>query len=512
MIPRLEFSALTLVLLFAALGWFPQSAFAGYLGESSSDPFVQMRTNTGEEMMRTLPNQESRYDGTYDLHWALNGVPLFVPPPAPLLGAEPSELPRGGFGGLPGADCAHEIFYGGYAILAQQHKLSRAEITRVADYRRTRAELFTEIKATIDQLAGSTPAARRTALTELATKQAGRLRELETEAEALWNEFAWAGSTFGYDIEIVTGAPRAQPDAEQSELFLAAYFFGGLSIDERQLLLEMASERVLASLPNGGTHPSDLFFLPATARLRLPADLPSALASSIREFVREKNLLKDELRGAIRQPHFQLTSTRTKRLAELAGKQAPRFAALEALAEKIRVGLAGIGFPNRNENLALPDDLTQRVGSFYARKVKVRRALLERLWSLRNEFIGASFEIVRKGDGLAIVQGGDYVAPPALLADFNAKQAREYAALAAESETLRRDIQHYLEKHPQRTARTVDQLAADFASAYTARENEERCRDYRRAVLEPGLSPAQRRLMLRAALAELELASKPAHP
>ena len=51
---------------------------------------------------------------------------------------------------------------------------------------------------------------------------------------------------------------------------------------------------------------------------------------------------------------------------------------------------------------------------------------------------------------------------------------------------LRRDIQDYLERSPQRGTRTVDQLAGDFARAYAARENGDRDRDYTRAVLEPG--------------------------
>ncbi|HVU22818.1 MAG TPA: hypothetical protein VHE13_01760 [Opitutus sp.] len=511
MMPYFRFRVRPLLALLAAAGFLSRPASAGYETDNPADPFVQMRTNTGEEMMRNLPDQEFRYDGTLNAHWGIGGVPLFVPPPAPLLGAE-SSGPPGGFWGLPGTDCALEIFYGGYAILASEHKLSRADIARVAAYRRARARLFIEIKASIDQLAGTAPAVRRAALTELATKQAARLRELQSEAGALWKAFSWAGSTFGYDIQVVTGAPGPEPDAAQSELFLAAYFFDGLSIDQRELLLEMAYKRVLASPHEDADQPTDLFFLPAPARLQLPADLPPAIASRVREFIQQKNVLQADLRRAIHQPHFVLTSTRTRRLAELAEKQAPGFAALASLADEIRVGLADLGFPEQPGDLSLPAGLTQRVGRFYAQKVQLRRELLNRLWSLRNEFIGAKFELVHQGDGLAIAQSGSSGPPAKLLETFNARQAHEYTALAAESAGLRREIEAYLANHPGGQLRSVDQLAADFVTAYQARENANRFRGYQRAVLEPGLSPAQRRLMFSAALTAANMAPDAAQP
>ena len=102
--------------------------------------------------------------------------------------------------------------------------------------------------------------------------------------------------------------------------------------------------------------------------------------------------------------------------------------------------------------------------------------------------------MIEQGDGTAGID----------LLEINAGQARHYTAFAAESEILRRDIQRYLDSSPQRGTRTVDQLAGDFAKAYAAREIRDHYRDYSRAVLEPGLSAAQRRLLFQAAVTELE--------
>ncbi len=136
--------------------------------------------------------------------------------------------------------------------------------------------------------------------------------------------------------------------------------------------------------------------------------------------------------------------------------------------------------------------------------MQARRELVRRLRQLRAGYPDATFAIVKQGDGLAIVQTDARAAAVAGLAEFNAGQVPQYAAFAVEIAGLRRDIQSYLDRHPQQAGRSVDQLAADFVKASAVREGEERYRDYARAVLEPGLSPAQRRLLLQAGAEETE--------
>jgi len=408
----------------------------------------------------------------------------------------------------------HETFYAAYTFEASAGELSAKDNKRVAAYLEASRQLLDEIQAKFQELGSAAPAVRAAGLAQLAAQQDGRLRALAGDAEAI--RLALVSSIHYFDPALFERRGRSSDASTRTtlELLFAASFYAGLSTEQRLLLPEIAFEQAspLRKEVQGWTKGSGFFFLPATARIQPPADLPPALEEKIRTFVREKENLKSELRrAALRDDHF-FSWKRSRQLTALAEQQAPRFAALDTLAEEIRVELTGLGFPDQTESLALPSDLTERVGSFYARKAEARRKLLTRLRELRSEYPAGKFEIVRQGDGLAIVQSSADPKAEASLAEFNASQARRYTAFARESEILRRDIQHRLASNPQRSARTVDQLAADFARAYAVRENGDRYRDYTHAVLEPGLSPAQRRLLFQAATAELEQTGRSIQP
>ena len=504
----------------------------------SRDPFVIMRGGAGEQMTASSgdmirgvteglsSDQRDIYFPAYDQarYFDLAQM-LFVPPVPPALG---DALPSGwnaGFSSSLAPVYARETFYGGYVLLSRLNKLSTKEMERIAAYRSARQQLVDEIRAKFAELAGATPAVRQAGLAELAVRQDSRLRALADEAEAIRSDLAWVNSIFRIRITLPPG-PFRLDQSEQSQqltilgagkarvavpelprLFASAYFHAGLSTEQRLLLTEIAYGQAVGTKKDGQAgrvaDTAGFFFLPATACIRLPTGLPPALEEKIHAFAREKESLKSELRSAVLRDDYFFVSTRTRRLAALAEQQAPRFAALEARAEEIRVELAGRGAYDQPEDPALPADLTQRMGSFNARKVEVRRELLNRLRQFQTEYRTYAFNIERKGDGLAIMQVGDWPAADGL-AEFNASQARHYTAFAAESEILRRDIQRYLDSSPQRGTRTVDQLAGDFAKAYAAREIRDHYRDYSRAVLEPGLSAAQRRLLFQAAVTELE--------
>jgi hypothetical protein len=479
---------------------------------AAQDPFTQLRGGAGDQMTsgfsdRNLNNTQGFvYGNAVERNYNQWFQTLYVPPVPPVLG---EELHNGG----PSTDRSsvasfeREIFFGGYAIIAGQGELSAKDTERVAAYHAARQQLLQEIQAKFEGLAGASLDARRVELAGLAAQQNDRLQALAVDAEAIRTNLDWAISIFKFRI-----APRFvafrfdRTAAEFSRFFTAAYFYGGLSAEQRFLLMEAAYEPPPG--PDGKTVAwtagDTIFFLPAMARIRLPASLPPALEEKLRAFTAEKDNLKSELRSAVLRDDFFFISTRTKRLTELAEQQAPRFAALEVLAEEIRVGLAGLGLPEQPVNPSLPADLTRRVGDFYTRKVEVQRELLTQLRQLRSKHPASKFEIVRQGDGLAIARTGLDPEPMAGLKEFNDKLAVRYAAFAGESEALRRDIQHYLERNPQTTARTVDQVAMEFGKAYAARENWDRYRYYSRAVLEPGLSPAQRRLLFNAAAWSLE--------
>jgi hypothetical protein len=529
-LPAVRFAAIVVATVI-----FVRAAFAQ---DDGTNPFAQMRGGLGEQLMgpRIISagdNMSSPVNSSdYGLPRYWGSQTLFVPriPPAldeGLIGPAPSDSDFA-------PDCARETFYGGASVLARRDQLPEKQIERITVYRNNRQQLLNEIRAKFDELAAATPAARKAGLAELAAQQESRLRSLDDDAEAIRSDVAWVKSILGIVVVLRDGAIRYgrsaqgpsptvvrygpdRPEPRDSpRMFSAAYFHAGLSTEQRHLLPEIAYELAREEKNEGPegkiAGASGFFFLPATARIRLPADLPPALEEKIRGFAREKENLKSELRTAVLRDDYFFVVTRTRRLAELAEQQAPRFAALHALAEEIRIGLAGLGSLERSGNTGLPADLTQRMGSFNARKVEVRRVLLNRLRELAAKHPAERFEIVRQGHGLAIVQAGTNPKPVAGLDEFNAWQARQYTAFAGESEILRRDIQHYLEGSPQRGTRTVDQLAGDFAKAYAARENEARYRDYSRAVLEPGLSAAQRRLLFQSATTALGRPGGSIHP
>ncbi|HVT72841.1 MAG TPA: hypothetical protein VHD61_06870 [Lacunisphaera sp.] len=527
--------------------------------QTNTDPFVYLRGGAGDRAMDQLPNHDRGITPGPD-HWNLttgnsNWPDLFFPLETlhvgllpPTLGepwpGEGGRLDDGSSTGLDGTS-----FFVGFALLASRDGLTDGQTKRILAYQRAQQELLAELRAKLAELAGATPAARAAGLSAFAALQAGRLQDLEREEEAIRDDVAWVGPKFGRSLafRLEGGDAAASP-----RLLFAANFYAGLSVEQRMLLAEIAHEeqggegpagletitlppgalppwveariqKIIAEKqgPEGGPRSREpdgkspagdqhtagtetgsgiIFFQPATARLHLPATLPPELEAKIRRFVAEKQGLKDELRTVVLRDDYVLGSTRTHRLEALAAAEAPRFAALEALAEEIRIGLASLGFPGQPNDLGLPADLTQRVGRFYSRKVEVRRALLNETRTLRRDFPGVRFFIVAQGDGLVIVQMGDNAKAADLVARFNAAAAPHYAEFTRESENLTRAIQEYLEHSPPGRSRTVDQLAADFLRAYRAQGDADRYRDYGRAVLEPGLSSAQRRLLFNAAL------------
>ena len=495
----------------------------GQRAAAQTDPFVLMRGGAGDQIMDQNGSDRGITMGpstwgfvSGDSNWLYRyfGPPgtLYVPPLPAVLGEELPGAGGMGFGSRFATGVDHETFSTAWTILDRYDALPSADAARVAAYQTSRQQLVKEVRVKFEELAGATPAVRMAGLSELAVQQAGRLRALASEEEAIRKDLAWVGSKFGYYLAFRLSGPAA----EMPRLLFAACFNDGLSTEQRLLLPEIAFGKPSVPGNEGPGKPvaggDVFFFLPATVRIRLPAGLPPALEAKIHEFVLEKESLKSELRNAVLLDNYFFISTHTRRLAALAAQQAPRFAALEALAEEIRVGLTGLGFPKPPGTLELPADLTQRVGSFYARKVQVRRELLSRLRTLRNQYPTVRFDIARQGDGLTIVQSGGDPAIAASLTAFNSSQAGVYTAFTSESEVLRRDVQHYLESNPRQETRTVDQLAADFARAYATRENGDRYRDYVRAVLEPGLAPAQRRLLFQSATAPLDQSGGSSQP
>ncbi|MEO6991993.1 MAG: hypothetical protein ABI273_00055 [Lacunisphaera sp.] len=409
------------------------------------------------------------------------------------------------------ADCRGETFFMAYANLLQRKSLSEKRTQRINDYLAARHRLVDELRASMDELKDKPSAVRAPALALLATREDGSLHALESEAEAIRQDLTSHGPLSfkpidsGEDLAFMVRTISDKGTRDYFVLMAAAQYVDGFSTEQRLLLHEMAFEAEDREASAGNTEKSVpepyLYFLPATARIHLPENVPPLLDAKVKAFLAEKERLKAELLDAIHPSHF-LPRQRTDQIIRLAEQQAPQFIALESLAEEIRTGMAGLPYPDKPDRSTLPEDLTRRVGTFGVLKAEVQRELFHRLRTLNTEKSGTRFQIVRQGDGLAIVPTNPKEAAPPALAAFNADLARRYTAMTQESKSLRHDIQQLSESDPHYVAHTVKQLAADFGQAYTAQENWNRYHDYFLAVLEPGLSPAQRRLLFAATLSD----------
>jgi capsule polysaccharide export protein KpsE/RkpR len=89
---------------------------------------------------------------------------------------------------------------------------------------------------------------------------------------------------------------------------------------------------------------------------------------------------------------------------------------------------------------------------------------------------------------------------------FHADRAAQIAALNAEAEAIRGELARHAAARPgANTSRSVDELLREFAEAFKHQQLATLYAEYRTAVLEPGLSPAQRRLLFDGAVADLKL-------
>ena len=86
---------------------------------------------------------------------------------------------------------------------------------------------------------------------------------------------------------------------------------------------------------------------------------------------------------------------------------------------------------------------------------------------------------------------------------FNADQARRYADLLKMKQDLARALRENAPGFLESQKRPMDELLKSFVGEQRQRELWDKYWAYRQAALEPGLSPGQRRLLLRASVATL---------
>ena len=427
------------------------------------------------------------------------------------------------------ADFVYEPFFTPLSPLLFSEDLNRSRREKLNTYRTTRAAALVALRAKLDALQ-SVPAEKRSdELAAFAREQTPALAELERTAEEMRANYVEGGffesgnnwnETRGWRLGDNT---RWESNVDEIKVMLGAAFFQeGLSPAQRRLLRELAMElQDSLKLPGDEISLSSpgpyFYFSPETARIRLPADLAPELEQKIQTYQDEKAALKSELREVLyKQDRAFFAFKRVNALKALAGQQAARLARVEELAEEIRAGLVLLPNPAKPPVLPVPREVTDRVSRYMKDKAAWQRTMLARQEALRNEFPEDRVEFVRQRDSLVIQIVANRRSSPDLkakreaaiaeLAPFNAAQAKGYVALAREKEKLRTELLAIASSLAGRTGhKSIEVLLVEFAYAFGQQERWERYADYETAVLQPGLSPEQRRLLFGSALASLDL-------
>jgi hypothetical protein len=244
------------------------------------------------------------------------------------------------------------------------------------------------------------------------------------------------------------------------------------------------------------------FFSPDTARLPVPLDLPSDLEALLADYTARKDALKQELRDRLVRLDADRNATRRARsLQDLAGEQTVRLADLDVLADRIREQLAPLMQPPAVPPV-LPGALEGRVAAYLRNKSDLQRIAQERL-----AVALAAFDEKEKDERTAHRPGRRAAVVRAAVDAFHAEQAATITALNAEAEAIRGE----LARHAARSGsaahanKSMDALLREFADAFKRQQLAALYAEYRTALLEPGLSPAQRRLLFDGAIADLRL-------
>ncbi|HEX2860921.1 MAG TPA: hypothetical protein VHN79_04745 [Lacunisphaera sp.] len=427
------------------------------------------------------------------------------------------------------ASFVYEPFYTPLSPLLFSENLSKARREKLNTYRAARNRALEALRARIDSLQSAAPEVRQAELAAFARAQTPELVDLEGTAEEMRENYvdgSWfeSGSDWNSTRRWRLGDnTRWESNVDEIKVMLgAAYFQEGLSPAQRRLLRELAME-LTDSLRSPGAEialsaPGPYFyFTPETARIRLPAGLPPELEQKIQAYQDEKAALKQELRDALyRHDRALFEFKRTNTFKALAEKQAPALARIEQLAEELRAGLSVLPNPAKPPSIPVPRELAGRIKQYMDTKVAWQRAMIARRDVLRSEFPEDRVEFVRQRDSIVIQIVGHRRTPTdtktlrdaalAELETFNARQSREYTALGREKEKINGELLAVASSLASRGGnKSVELLLTEFGYAFGLQERWERYAEYETAVLQPGLSPEQRRLLFGAALESMEL-------
>lgn len=469
-------------------------------------------------------------------------IPLFVPPDiprleGPIVALDPSRDNRRRTPPEMG-DFIYDPFYAPLAAREANGDVTAKQQQRLDAYLAAKLTQQNELRNKLDALRNSDALTRQRELTGFATEQTPRLIALEAEAEAI-RESMIKGEFLQEDINWIDFRQwRLGRDSFQSaEIALSAqyqviigasYYQKNLLPAQRRLLREIATDiNELSDKPvnepqvggaNTTTDSSPLFsFAPETARFRLPPNLPEALMAKILTYEKEKSALKQELNDAIKAADDALFSVFRNRTAkELATKQEARLAALDLVAEDIRRDYAAQ--PQQPRPPALPTvapGVAEQIKSLVTERRARPTYLSSMLAAVARVVPIQSARSTKDESGKDILsirlntrgqQPERVQAANQIIRDYQADTVKRADALTRKEATVREAVGAMFRAPagPDRD-REVDQFLENYEDTMDRQDLWYRYEDYRTAVLQPGLSPEQRRLLFDAGIGELQL-------
>jgi hypothetical protein len=427
------------------------------------------------------------------------------------------------------ADFVSEYFYP--ALSTRLNSRLPGDLADKLDaYRARRGRLLNELA---DQLVGLYGADDETKLAELqafAAQQSPRLIALEREAEELRRAIITGGLLhlsvdWSRKRKWIIGRTRfngehLEKEAEFQVVRAAAYYQDGFSTEQRGLLVEIAAElqqRARASRPIPTPRrgdPAAMFFSPAMARVRLPRSAPPELVTLISRFNAERTALKQQLYNAVLLHDRTPAHERTEKFSALADEQWPRLVELEKLAEQIRLAMAAMPPARIAAPPHIPKSLLDRI-EIYNRD---RRKFIEEFEHAK--YVASQMVPVPRVSPqmsedervqLARKLAADRAALRAKVAQLFQEETRDrFEAMLGRYKIIQADLA--LVAAGQFDPETGRPLTSEtLLRGYTAAmerfdvfgREEVIYRGYRMAMLMPGLSPEQRRLLFGAALVGL---------
>jgi hypothetical protein len=482
------------------------------------------------DMSKFLTESSSQYNYT---HPQSGPEIVFFPPIPPPLGSDLpllAPLESGRPAPLELAKFPNELFYPLLGTRLARSDLTEGLRVELEAYRAEKIRLQNELRAQMGAVKDADPKAAERQLAAFAESQAPRIADLETQADRLRADLGRTGvlglleGNNPMNVKQGGHAATMPADLRQESEYLrtAAFYQDGLSSAERRLLREAAIELRAEANPAQAEPPDSnsrlLYFSPDASRIWIPAHLPEMMESTIDEYVSDKKQLESELREALRSRSDSPDMASVKALRKLSESQGPRIAQVEDLAETIRRNLATLPIPpGPPAPPPLPPALSERISVYRQHKLELLKTLRSMLAAPTEappprEGPGNEKAADPTGGAMSWMHDGTSSTPvrpenlQTSVKEFDRKQAELIDALNKEQVGIREALSAYARATDRANDRkSINDLLKDFENARQKQEIWDKYRDYHAAVLVPGLSPAQRRLLFDAAVEQLAL-------